>query len=96
MDADGTNRTKLSDQLMLFMAGETDVLSWSPDGSRVAFTRTDVPLKELGRLKEGGRTTVNIDIYTVDADGSNLRRLTTTGRNLWPTWSPTPRCERGP
>ena len=30
------------------------------------------------------------------ADGSNLRRLTTTGMAFDPTWAPTPRCQKGP
>jgi Tol biopolymer transport system component len=48
--------------------------SWSPDGSSVVFTRT-----------VGG----NADVYVIDADGSNLRRLTNDpAADRSPAWSP--------
>lgn len=47
--------------------------TWSPDGRRIAFAATD-----------GGRR----DIWVVNADGSNLRRLTTTRMASAPDWSP--------
>ncbi len=55
--------------------------TWSPDGSRIAFdTRSADPSSE-----EGG----NRDVYAVDADGSNLTRLTTEdGWDYQPAWSP--------
>jgi WD40-like Beta Propeller Repeat len=47
---------------------------WSPDGERVAFSRTD-----------GG----NADIYVVGADGTGLVRLTMDpGTDFFPAWSP--------
>ena len=45
---------------------------WSPDGTKIAFYR-----------EEGGY----FDIYTMDADGSNVRRLTHGGNNFSPAWS---------
>jgi Tol biopolymer transport system component len=47
---------------------------WSPTGSQIAFQ---------------GMTSRQWDIYVVDADGTNVRRLTRspTG-DEWPTWSP--------
>jgi hypothetical protein len=33
------------------------------------------------------------DIYTVGTDGSNLKRLTTTGTAGHPVWSPTAKCQ---
>ena len=49
-------------------------LTWSFDGKQIAFH------SEL----EG-----NIDIYVVDADGENLRRLTDhPGEDSWPAWHP--------
>ena len=49
--------------------------SWSADGEKVLFTRGDVM--------------TNIDIYTMDADGSNQTRLTFKNSNdSHPSWSP--------
>jgi TolB protein len=51
--------------------------SWSPDGKTIAFV-TDNRHTPLG----------NTEIYLVDADGTNVRRLTTyMGHDDWPTWS---------
>lgn len=47
--------------------------SWSPDGSRLAF-----------HSNRGGET----DIYIMNADGNQLRRLTFTGSSWRPRWSP--------
>ena len=92
MNADGTNRTKLADQVMFVLSGEAPV-SWSPDGSTVVFTRMPVPLSEMAsEMAKGG---LSLDIYAVDADGSDLTRLTTGGMNMLPAWSPTARCEKG-
>ncbi|WP_049580313.1 DUF11 domain-containing protein, partial [Streptomyces sp. SBT349] len=49
----------------------------SPDGGRVAFAAST-------GSEDGGR-----DIWVVDADGSDPRRVTDgLGENAWPTWSP--------
>lgn len=51
--------------------------SWSPDGSRIVFTR--------------GGVSDQSDIYVMDADGSDVRQLTDDGAgttNLEPSWSP--------
>lgn len=51
--------------------------AWSPDGRRIAF---------MAQTPEG---TENYEIHVMDADGSNLRRLTDSpGPDGWPTWSP--------
>jgi Tol biopolymer transport system component len=47
---------------------------WSPDGARIAFHA----------LRGDG----DLDIYTINADGSYLRRLTTTNSHQRPRWSP--------
>jgi Tol biopolymer transport system component len=50
------------------LTGEYDNLpDWSPDGARIVFTR---------RLVDD-----NFDIFTIRPDGSDLRRLTTSGAN---------------
>lgn len=52
----------------------------SPDGTRVAFARTDVH-RETGKPET--------QLWIVDADGGNLRQLTRTGTsNSSPAWSP--------
>lgn len=48
--------------------------AWSPDGKRIAFTST----------REG-----NQEIYLIDADGQNLKRITQDpGLDAHPTWTP--------
>ena len=53
-----------------------DAPAWSPDGSRIVFERLDAG--------------TNYDLYTVDADGENLIRLTNTSpqRERLASWSP--------
>ncbi len=71
---------------------------WSPDGTRIAFSsvrggKYDVPNDDLcGDLhlgNEGDYMMDNHDVYVLNADGSNERRLT-TDRDVdeAPTWSP--------
>jgi WD40 repeat protein len=58
------------------LSPRSDSPSWSPDGSRVVFHSDR---DEVG----------NQDIHIVDADGSNIRRLTTEPAfDLIPMWSP--------
>jgi Tol biopolymer transport system component len=49
--------------------------SWSPDGDEIAYVRLDDPSERP-------------DVYVIDADGSDERRLTHTGDASDPTWSP--------
>jgi Tol biopolymer transport system component len=53
--------------------------SWSPVGNEIAFTRGDTSTPG-----------VPSHVYKMDADGSNVTRLTNFawGKDLWPTWSP--------
>lgn len=54
--------------------------TWSPDGNKIAFS---VP---------NGRGRLGTDLWTVNADGSNLHRVTATDQEdaicMEPTWSP--------
>jgi TolB protein len=51
--------------------------SWSPDGTRIAF---------MSQVPEEGS---EYDIFVMDADGTNVRRLTEfEGDDGWPNWSP--------
>ncbi len=57
--------------------------AWSPDGTKIAFAsgRAIVPAT--------GACTGNIDIYVMNADGTNVTPvITTAGTDIQPTWSP--------
>ena len=60
--------------------------AWSPDGSRLAFVSY---ADANGRTCVGGTCAVNGEIYVVGADGSGIRRLTSSKADEGhPTWSP--------
>jgi len=67
VNPDGSGLSRLSD------GPDDDEPAWSPDGSRIAFSR--------GRGESR-------DIYLVDADGSNLVRRTNNYSSMSPSWSP--------
>ena len=76
-DADGTGDGFLVGDLILdVVEGGTAGLSWSPDGSRLAFAGTT----------EGGYRA----IYVVRADGAGLTEVVggADADYAWPTWSP--------
>jgi Tol biopolymer transport system component len=75
MNPDGTNVQPLTKDPVDFHNEQNP--EWSPDGRRVAFvTNRDPPVN-------------NTDIYVVDADGTNIRRVTRHGQpDTQPTWSP--------
>ena len=57
--------------------GDTSSPTWSPDGKRIAFSDLN---------KAGGK---RYDIYVIDADGSDLRKLIGSSSNdLSPAWAP--------
>jgi TolB protein len=79
VNADGTGTRRITD-------GGPDVdgadlgPAWSPDGSRIAFAREGRPAKA---------PTGNTDIYMVNADGTDVVRLTDDPMMEYaPTWSP--------
>ena len=83
MDADGKNRRRLTNN----RHDDWDP-SWSPDGKRIAFTSSGKVLNVVQAhplFVEGGPP----QIYVMDADGKNQRRLTNTDFAEWyPSWSP--------
>ncbi len=84
-NADGSDPRRLS-------SGVNDTwpawLAWSPDGTRIAFSNlaADADAREC---TQGGDGWCPTDIYVIDADGSNLTRLTTDlAGEFQPAWSP--------
>jgi Tol biopolymer transport system component len=69
---DGSGLKKVSDDTLRGGEHEDASPAWSPDGRMMAFVSTRVPLRSPGALAE--------EIYVVNADGSNLRRLTRNAR----------------
>lgn len=75
--ADGTLIKQLTEQ-----STDRDPV-WSPDGTQIAFVRDD-----LSHVADDGVSWTN-DIFVMNADGSNLRQITTTrGLDNDPSWSP--------
>jgi TolB protein len=68
--------------------------TWAPDGNRLAFsrhTRTDtITCDPAPPACSGGHTEVADDLYSMNADGSDIRPLTSTPdiNELDPSWSP--------
>ncbi|MBS2011558.1 MAG: PD40 domain-containing protein [Deltaproteobacteria bacterium] len=76
MNADGSNPTQLTSG-----PDPDSEPAWSPDGTKIAFTR--IPFSPLGL----GFT--QKDVWIVDTNGANLRRLTDTlGEDHDPVFSP--------
>jgi TolB protein len=61
------------------LAGDAEYPAWSPDGRRLAFMSLGFP---------PGQSSNDYDIYSVDVDGGDMRRLTNLpGEDGWPDWS---------
>jgi dipeptidyl aminopeptidase/acylaminoacyl peptidase len=78
VNADGSNAMKLID--------DGSVPAWSPDGTEIAFARADP-----GTFVPAGDDAVGtaLSIYVMDADGTNVRRLTSAEHSDYaPAWSP--------
>jgi Tol biopolymer transport system component len=77
VNADGTG---LREQLVHLPLGiGASGITWSPDGSRLAF---------WGDLQTLGDPVGPGQVYVINTDGSGLRQITNDGDNRWPTWSP--------
>lgn len=75
MRADGSEQRKFTSHPISYHTEKR--AAWSPDGSTIAFVADNrhVPVG-------------NAEIYLVDADGQNVRRLTHyAGHDDWPAWS---------
>jgi hypothetical protein len=79
---DGTNLVRLT-------VGVNDSwASWSPDGTRISFSSTRYD-PSIDQCTPGADVICPTDIYVMDADGSNVQRLTTDPAPEYaPSWSP--------
>jgi Tol biopolymer transport system component len=82
VDVDGTDERRLT------RAGTQDTEpAWSPDGRQIVFTRGFLRFSRSDQRYEHTRS----EIWRVNADGRNARRLTRTRREIedfFPAWSP--------
>jgi Tol biopolymer transport system component len=76
INADGTSERRLHSADPGFT---DDVAAWSPDGATVAYSAYNL---------NHPFATDTYAIFTVKADGSDVRRITTTGSARVPSWSP--------
>ncbi len=81
MDADGDNVTEIVHDNNWAAINPT----WSPDGSKIVFATV---FKSMVSKDQNGKERGD-DIWMVNADGTNLIRLTTHDKPDWnPTWGP--------
>jgi Tol biopolymer transport system component len=77
MNADGSGLERLIES----NDGWGDNPAWSPDGSRIAFDRY--------QPSDGDQQMMNVDIYVMGSDGSNLTQVTSSPAfEAAPEWSP--------
>jgi Tol biopolymer transport system component/protocatechuate 3,4-dioxygenase beta subunit len=81
INPDGSGLTRVTNN-----PGWDDAPAWSSDGQKIAFHSDRDDLENCGR---SGSTTCNWEIYVMNADGGDVRRLTNQpARDREPTWSP--------
>jgi Tol biopolymer transport system component len=78
VDADGSNLRRVTPSSVHAIGP-----AWSPDGSRLAFTGTDMVVNAAGTSV----VDIKSDIYTIGAEGSGLARLTHDGISGLPDWT---------
>ncbi|HKP71847.1 MAG TPA: hypothetical protein VJT82_02850, partial [Pyrinomonadaceae bacterium] len=80
MNADGSNKHAVTEREVSMQAQDDVQAAWSPDGSKIIFTRTYYAVEGGG----GG------NLYTVNPDGSGLARFDPNDEttNSEPAWSP--------
>ena len=78
VDNPGADSTRARELRILAEGAITGPVDWSPDGRRIAFART----------RRGAYGSLINDLYVVDAEGGNLRRLTSSRRATSPTFAP--------
>jgi Tol biopolymer transport system component len=70
MNADGSAKTQLTATKSIDIGPQ-----WSADGKHILFTRLSLP-------KATGTPATPLQIYSMDADGKNIKPLTSRGKNL--------------
>jgi len=79
MDANGGNKTKIASDIDLTCSGYSD-LTWSPNGKKILFQTSTL---------SGNNPLENFDIWIMDADGGNKKKLTDNPEyDISPEWSP--------
>ncbi len=83
MNIDGSNVTQITDQL-----GYDGGAFFSPDGSKLVFRSSRPKTEEeiaryKGYLERGLVAPTNMEIYTCNADGSDLKQITNLGKANW-------------
>jgi Tol biopolymer transport system component len=75
MDSDGQNR-----EMVYWWGGDAGGPDWSPDGDKIVFAS----------YKDSANNWKTNDIFVINADGKNLKRLTEPGPAMYssPNWSP--------
>jgi len=77
MNSDGSKKKRLTDNPVADYSP-----SWSPDGKRILFIRNHTSEEDDGEVS-------NFEIYIMNADGSEQKRLTNNpGLDFWQSWSP--------
>ena len=80
--ADGSRQQRLT-----WNSVDDDEAEWSPDGTKIAFSRQDADACDIAAADTFGEC--NDDIYVMNADGSEQRRLTDNRKlDAEPAWSP--------
>jgi len=78
MNADGTNVVRLTSG-----AGNNSFPAWSKDGKQIVFAST------RDAATPGSLSSKDLDLYVMNADGTNVTRLTNTpGKDSEAAWSP--------
>ncbi len=89
MNIDSTNQTQIT-----FGLGYDGGAFFSPDGNQIVFRasrpKTEEEIKEYKEyLKQGYVAPSNMEIYTCNIDGSNLKQITNLGKANWaPFYTP--------